>query len=86
MAIFESEKKRKEEAANLYSQKYHDGSIFLVLKSLAYFEDADEQGVTVTIVIHIVIAGQHQLTAKPNRERKEDLGGGQGPDLKTERS
>ena len=49
-------------------------------------EDADEQGVTVTIVIHIVIAGQHQLTAKPNRERKEGLGGGQGPDLKTERS
>ena len=28
---------------DLYSQKYHDGSIFLVLKSLAYFEDADEQ-------------------------------------------
>ena len=28
---------------DLYSQKYHDGSIFLVLKSLAYFDDADEQ-------------------------------------------
>ena len=26
-----------------YSKKYHDGSIFLVLKSLAYFDDADEQ-------------------------------------------
>lgn len=28
---------------DLYSQKYYDGSIFLVLKSLAYFDDADEQ-------------------------------------------
>ena len=28
---------------DFYSKKYHDGSIFLVLKSLAYFEDADEQ-------------------------------------------
>ena len=28
---------------DLYSQKYHDGSIFLVVKSLAYFDDADEQ-------------------------------------------
>ena len=27
---------------DFYSQKYHDGSIFLVLKSLAYFDDADE--------------------------------------------
>ncbi len=26
-----------------YFKKYHDGSIFLVLKSLAYFDDADEQ-------------------------------------------
>lgn len=24
-----------------YKQKYHDGSVFLVLRSLAYFEDAD---------------------------------------------
>lgn len=28
---------------DFYSKKYHDGSTFLVLKSLAYFEDADEQ-------------------------------------------
>ena len=28
---------------DFYSKKYHDGSIFLVLKSLAYFDDADEQ-------------------------------------------
>jgi len=26
-----------------YLKKYHDGSIFLVLKSLTYFDDADEQ-------------------------------------------
>ena len=26
-----------------YSKKYQDGSIFLVIKSLAYFDDADEQ-------------------------------------------
>lgn len=26
-----------------YSKKYHDGSIFLVLKSLTYFEDADSE-------------------------------------------
>jgi hypothetical protein len=26
-----------------YKQKYHDGSIFLVLKSLAYFDDADNE-------------------------------------------
>ena len=25
-----------------YEQKYHDGSIFLVLRSLAYFDDADQ--------------------------------------------
>jgi hypothetical protein len=28
---------------DFYIKKYHDGSIFLVLKSLAYFDDADEQ-------------------------------------------
>ena len=28
---------------DFYSKKYYDGSTFLVLKSLAYFEDADEQ-------------------------------------------
>jgi hypothetical protein len=28
---------------DFYSKKYHDGSIFLVLKSFAYFDDADEQ-------------------------------------------
>lgn len=31
------------ELLDLYQRKYRDGSIFLVLKSLAYFEDADEQ-------------------------------------------
>jgi hypothetical protein len=28
---------------DFYAKKYHDGSISLVLKSLAYFDDADEQ-------------------------------------------
>jgi hypothetical protein len=28
---------------DFYSKKYQDGSIFLVIKSLAYFDDADEQ-------------------------------------------
>jgi hypothetical protein len=28
---------------DFYSKKYQDGSIFLVLKSLVYFDDADEQ-------------------------------------------
>ena len=31
-----------DEMLNLYSQKYYDGSIFLVLKSLSYFDDADK--------------------------------------------
>jgi len=31
------------EILKFYDNKYHDGSIFLVLKSLAYFEDADKQ-------------------------------------------
>lgn len=26
-----------------YKQKYHDGSVFLVLRSLAYFDDADDE-------------------------------------------
>jgi len=29
------------ELINFYKQKYHDGSTFLVLRSLAYFDDAD---------------------------------------------
>jgi len=28
---------------HFYEQKYHDGSVFLVLKSLVYFEDADNE-------------------------------------------
>jgi hypothetical protein len=36
-------------------------------------EDADEKGVAVAIVVHVVVAGQHQLTAKPNRQREQDL-------------
>ena len=28
---------------DFYEQKYHDGSIFLVLKSLSYFEDAEDE-------------------------------------------
>ena len=31
-----------QEILNFYKQKYHDGSIFLVLKSLSYFEDAED--------------------------------------------
>ncbi len=31
-----------EQAFDFYSQKYHDGSVFLVLKSLSYFEDAEQ--------------------------------------------
>ena len=30
------------EMLDFYSQKYHDGSIFLVLKSLSYFDDAEQ--------------------------------------------
>ncbi len=30
------------EVISFYEQKYNDGSVFLVLKSLAYFDDADE--------------------------------------------
>lgn len=32
------------EMISLYEQKYHDGSAFLVLKSLAYFADAENDG------------------------------------------
>jgi len=32
-----------EEIFDFYTQKYHDGSTFLVLKSLAYFNDADSE-------------------------------------------
>lgn len=31
------------ELIGFYEQKYHDGSVFLVLKSLVYFEDADAE-------------------------------------------
>lgn len=31
------------EMIEFYKQKYHDGSVFLVLRSLAYFDDADEE-------------------------------------------
>ena len=31
-----------EEMLQFYKEKYHDGSIFLVLKSLSYFEDAEK--------------------------------------------
>jgi len=31
------------EILGFYNQKYHDGSSFLVLKSLAYFEDAEDE-------------------------------------------
>lgn len=30
-----------DELLNFYNQKYHDGSVFLVLRSLAYFDDAE---------------------------------------------
>lgn len=30
-----------EDIFNLYNKKYHDGSVFLVLKSMVYFNDAD---------------------------------------------
>jgi predicted nucleotidyltransferase component of viral defense system len=32
-----------EDLFDFYNKKYHDGSIFLVIKSLAYFDDADEE-------------------------------------------
>lgn len=31
------------ELLGFYNQKYHDGSLFLVIKSLSYFEDANEE-------------------------------------------
>lgn len=36
------EKYNLKELMTFYNKKYHDGSEFLVLKSLAYFEDADK--------------------------------------------
>jgi len=44
-------------------------------------EDADEKRVPVAVIVDIVVAGQHQLTAKPNREGEQDLRGGHNPDL-----
>ena len=32
-----------EELLDFYKNKYHDGSIFLVIKSLSYFDDAEEE-------------------------------------------
>jgi len=32
-----------EEILGFYSEKYHDGSIFLVLKSLSYFDEAESE-------------------------------------------
>ena len=32
-----------EQMLGFYSQKYHDGSIFMVLRSLVYFDDADPE-------------------------------------------
>ena len=34
---------RLEELFDFYKNKYHDGSTFLVIKSLSYFDDADEE-------------------------------------------
>ena len=31
-----------QELLNFYSKKYNDGSVFMVLKSLTYFDDAEE--------------------------------------------
>ncbi len=30
------------EMLGFYAKKYHDGSVFLVVKSLTYFEDAEQ--------------------------------------------
>ena len=47
---------------DLYSQKYHDGSIFLVVKSLAYFDDADEQ--EIPFMFHNTSWGQLKIILK----------------------
>ena len=39
------------EMIDFYAKKYHDGSTFLVLKSLVYFEDADKEEMPVMIKI-----------------------------------
>jgi hypothetical protein len=31
------------EILTFYSKKYHDGSVFLVLRSITYFDDAEEE-------------------------------------------
>jgi hypothetical protein len=38
-----------EEILDFYTKKYHDGSLFLVLKSLTYFEDADQNEMPVMV-------------------------------------
>ncbi|AWH85053.1 hypothetical protein HYN59_07895 [Flavobacterium album] len=44
------EKFSLKEMIGFYKQKYHDGSEFLVLKSLSYFEDADEEAMPVMLI------------------------------------
>ncbi len=39
-----------DEMIAFYKKKYHDGSEFLVLKSLTYFEDADEEAMPIMII------------------------------------
>jgi hypothetical protein len=38
------------EMIDFYNEKYHDGAEFLVLKSLTYFDDADEQIMPVMLI------------------------------------
>lgn len=38
------------EMIEFYKQKYQDGSVFMVLRSLAYFEDADEEPIPKMLV------------------------------------
>lgn len=38
------------EMIGFYEQKYHDGSVFLVLKSLAYFADAENDGMPLMLI------------------------------------
>jgi predicted nucleotidyltransferase component of viral defense system len=43
------QKFKLDELLGFYSNKYHDGSIFFVLKSLTYFEDADQHEMPVML-------------------------------------
>lgn len=58
-----------QELLNLYSKKYSDGSLFMVLKSLTYFDDAEED----TEPLQLIPVSWHEVKKTIVSKHKEYL-------------